>query len=171
MLREWLGLASDPEAWTLRCRVVAELENDPARECRLSAPPKPEAAPAWRPARQHLDKTFMMVHIANGFWTVPKWVVEVFKRFAPREDMRSSACLGVPSMCVCVCVREQLLCKPVIKAAALNRKAPGSNRGGNSWRRCSACCHAKGVPQILKPVGRRPQDCLGGDGRASRPEM
>jgi len=91
MLGKWLELSSAEEARVLRCMVLAELENDPARDCG-AAPKKGIVAKAISRSpitSAHIDHGLLWPKGANGKWYSVKWIADFLRRYSPTADAKA----------------------------------------------------------------------------------
>jgi len=91
-LAKWLGIASAKEAEVLRCRVLAELDNEPERECGKAPPPPGLVAKAMSKSpitSWHIDHGFVWPKGANGKWYSVKWISDFARRYGPTSDVKA----------------------------------------------------------------------------------
>jgi len=91
-LMKWLGLATPKEAKVLRCKILAQLDNEPDRDCGLAPPPPGlvDRAAALSPLKaSHIDHGLLWPKGANGKWYGVKWVSDFFRRYSPTKDMKA----------------------------------------------------------------------------------
>mmetsp|Transcript_102312 Transcript_102312/g.295985 ORF Transcript_102312/g.295985 Transcript_102312/m.295985 type:complete len:517 (+) Transcript_102312:74-1624(+) len=91
-LQQWLGVATPKEAKVLRCKILAQLDNDPDRDCGFAPPPPGlvDRASALSPIKSsHIDHGLLWPKGANGKWYGVKWVSDFMRRYAPSKDMKA----------------------------------------------------------------------------------
>lgn len=90
MLEAWLGTASTNETATLRCRILAELENEPARDCSDAEPHFLARVAEKVPlSKRHIDQFFLWRRLVTRKWQGIRWVTEFLRRYPPTKEVRA----------------------------------------------------------------------------------